>query len=442
MSVGAEGGAPTNYGGSGQNSPHSQPVCPCPNESELLSIIIRLSRHQGPANLPSLVRTLLSRGGHKDLDPKLYRRAYHRIRRLIKKLEAQGLLVVAKENGLTTILPSPSAILQHKLNSAPTVDLRFADAKLKLNGGGRIHPARARAREIIKKKKRLSETDWEELSNLFSQYKEDVNHKVIVLKHKRIPNEFLFLKYQHRFTKSRLKRKLAQYNAIWNNASRKYSKAVFLTLTLDPKTFNNLEEAKTRLSKSFNRLMSYLRKKYGFRPPYLAVKEPQKSGNPHVHVIIFGISRLGDHYELTKVFERLGFGKIHYEYALTRQSNSKDGWNWVRARPNGAKANPVAYLRKYLMKTFQAELSTSAQNEDYEAQSTFYIPVNRISFFFATNMRFFTYSRSLYPSIPAIKLPSQWIYVGTFYEEYLLEFTAFANAYLTQILDKPPPLAS
>jgi len=185
----------------------------------------------------------------------------------------------------------------------------------------RMHSSCFRARKILEAKKRLNFDDWLELSEHLNDYLENTSKRVIVLK--LIGWDiFKFLRYEHHFTKERLKAVLKDFETAWKIASQKYKVGVFITLTMNPATYSNLIKASSNISKALNRFMSYLRKLLGFRPAYISVLEPQDSGNPHLHVVIFGIKRIKDHYKLTEILEKQGFGPIHFEYKI-RNDNEK-----------------------------------------------------------------------------------------------------------------------
>ena len=58
----------------------------------------------------------------------------------------------------------------------------------------------------------------------------------------------------------------------------------FLTLTLDPKKVEG--DPVRYLRRAFDKLRTYLRRKYGAAPTYICVLEFQANGNPHLHILI------------------------------------------------------------------------------------------------------------------------------------------------------------
>ncbi len=58
----------------------------------------------------------------------------------------------------------------------------------------------------------------------------------------------------------------------------------FVTLTLDPEKIEG--DSVIYLRETFNKLRTYLRRKYGSAPKYIAVLEFHENGKPHLHVLI------------------------------------------------------------------------------------------------------------------------------------------------------------
>jgi hypothetical protein len=58
----------------------------------------------------------------------------------------------------------------------------------------------------------------------------------------------------------------------------------FVTLTLNPEKIEG--DSVIYLRETFNKLRTYLRRKYGSAPKYIAVLEFHENGKPHLHVLI------------------------------------------------------------------------------------------------------------------------------------------------------------
>jgi len=334
---------------------------------------------------------------------------YMKLYRFLKSLEEKGLVQLSKVDGLIWVKPKVDLI-----------NVNIVKFKLVNYGSPRFkHPSRFEACSLLMRKKELSRDDWLYLDGLLYEYVEDVSSRVIVLKHVEM-DRFRFLRYKHRFLKHELEAILKRYDLVFVNASKLYDKAVFITLTMNPSTYSNLYQASKRIGEALNRLMSFLAKRYGKRLHYIAVLEPMDSGNPHLHVIIFGISRIEEHYELTKVLAKHGFGYIHYEYSIMK---TKDG-NWVwrnRAyKPERCKTMDVkAYLKKYLVKVFHKALNGGSWKQGLT------ISDYKLAYYFASNKRFFTCSRALMVKREKASL-GLWVYIGSWYwldvPNWILEF--------------------
>jgi len=396
-----------------------------PQECRILRFIALNGEGLG-VNFPYLLRFYAeSEGIEPDLllsDRRLYMRLYMRLRRFLSRLENQGFIEFQKVDGLVWIKPTSAMVdLICAVNSK-------IQTGVKPNGGGKTafsvrvfgHWARVEASKLLLSRKELSFEDWEELDGLLSDYVEDVGKRVIILARRDVfgEREFKFLRYRHRFLRRELKRKLRLYDRVWALASAKYSEGIFLTLTMDPKTYRNLYEASKRISKALNRFMSFLAKRLGFRPPYLAVFEPMDSGNPHIHLVVWGVRRIEDHYSLTRILVRQGFGMIHWEYGIKRNGSS---WTWRnrRYKPRGAKGDVIGYLKKYLKKVFYGCSKPSEPKLEYSESLHRWIKRPqpsladfKLAFYFASNKRFFTFSRC-FNSPKSRYRSSGWVFVGS-----------------------------
>ena len=79
----------------------------------------------------------------------------------------------------------------------------------------------------------------------------------------------------------------------------------FLTLTLDPQKIQG--DPVVYLRSTFNKLRTYLRRKFGCAPKYVAVLEFHQNGNPHLHVLI---DRFVEQAWLSTAWDAVGGGRI------------------------------------------------------------------------------------------------------------------------------------
>ena len=231
----------------------------------------------------------------------------------------------------------------------------------------------------------------------FKNYLDNMKDKYLVFKRyqpKRKPSPGLVIPLKVRFTdRSIIKKTLDKFDFACDLASTKYKSGVFLTLTTDPYLFNNIWDANRHFSKAWNKFLSYLTKRFGFRPKYIASYEYTKdTGLMHMHAIIFGVSWLADHSEITAEWQACGQGKINYEYVI---HYNNDRWEWTKKEPANANyKSPTDYLKKYIKKAL------------YD--------ISDHDLFWLFNKRFLTCSRDF--SMPFQYPPSRvclWKYIGT-----------------------------
>lgn len=122
----------------------------------------------------------------------------------------------------------------------------------------------------------------------------------------------------------------------------------------------------------------YIKQDKNLKLPYLCVREFQRNGNVHYHIIIFGISWLKRNDEISKIWQEYGQGKITKINKISW--NQERGYTWAAGRaPEDAKGRqPLEYLKKYLLKGQYAEKNPEAA-----------------LLYWVFNSRFFTYSSSL-----------------------------------------------
>jgi len=332
----------------------------------------------GYVNFPYMLRRLYHTQATPTRNKNEYYKLYMRLDRKITKLEQKGLVAVhIGTDGLKWIAITESGIdLIMRVQNSNHVKHSEQD---KVFIPKRARPERIEAIKYCLERKQLTYSDYESLLSYYEIYLEWIDDRYIVLRRTEdappdVP-PFLLIRYKTRFNDpSRILENVEKYEKIFENAGKAYKKAVFLTLTTDPKRHKSIYHSWKFFSKNFNRFMSWLRKKLGFRPPYVAVYEFTKSGLMHVHVIFFGLSYLAHKYTITEAWKRTGQGEITYIYAL---KNEKGKFVWSRGKPKDCKSSKTAedYLKKYLMKGMNNPKA--------------------LVFYWVSNKRFFTYSRSL-----------------------------------------------
>lgn len=241
--------------------------------------------------------------------------------------------------------------------------------------------------KLIHGVKQLSQADYAEINKLFDYYNDDTLSKIIAIMDES-NGEILGAEYSTRFNDLRKSAaNLDKYDFAIDKSLRHYRKACFLTITTDPKKFNNLWEANRNFQTAWNRFVQLLTKRFGRRPKYITANEYTKNGKLHSHALIM-LDYLMPHKELSKVWDRCGQGKIVWVYNVYR-TNTKKGMEWrfdARKRPPRSKGISTGdYIKKYLKKSMLA--STDKWDDQAAIQSMYWI----------MNKRFWSCSRSFLP---------------------------------------------
>lgn len=224
-----------------------------------------------------------------------------------------------------------------------------------------------------------------EIERLAEFYKRDVVDKGIVLENS-CDGRVLVLPYYTRFSENYYPSKASELRRMIT-----FDDAVLLTLTDDPRLRSCLFDAKNALLSGWAKLCNVMKKNaqrntgrvVGWTGEYLAVPEFQKSGNPHLHVILAGC-RWIDVDWLRQLWEsRYGVGTFV---------------NVERIRNNRKKV--INYVLKYLFK--------GADDPRH------------LALLWALNARAFNCSRSIFNSYKTncdkkgVRSECQWSFIGVF----------------------------
>jgi len=396
------------------------------DELRIINIIFQ-NRH--PVNIQQLLQYLWGQQQQWDKRSKEYRKLYMRLYRKLLKMRDDGLVVLVKDAyGVVFVSLTPRAL--NLIQQARNSNSRKSPIQSLFQLPKKARPERIEAIKKVLTVQMLSPQIKEQIDALFDEYISDVSNRIVVLKRREDADPymppFILYPYRTRFTSNEIAvENLKKYETVFKIASQHYKYAVFLTLTTDPNRFKSLWHSWRHFSVAWNRFMSYIRKRLGFRPHYVAVYEFTKSGLLHTHVVLFGIKHLLHYKEISRVWSKHGQGRIIYIYQI-RNDNGK--WHWVRKRPKDAKKGEGAedYLKKYLKKAlFQDE---------------------GLSLYWVSNKRFFTCSRFFSQYFP--KRPSslgEYEFFGSFLEWDLPEWVLTPESYISPAIYKqfigftPPP---
>lgn len=335
------------------------------------------------------------------------------LHKIIRPLLRKGIIVKRKANGLTWIRLAHKQLFEEAHHKVDLIlKTRVSQTPTRPNRRYvRANPYRLQALKVLANVNVLNGETWSTLNYLFNAYMRDISNRAIILKH--VSNDsWLWLPYRTRFSKTGIKKLLSKFNDVFN-ASNSFKYGIWITLTVDPKKYRNIVTMRYELQKSWNRFMSYLKKKFGFRPKYLRVIEFTKSGLIHYHILLFNIRRIGDKKtEVTPYLEKIGFGKINFMYQVVNRNGRWIPKKLLEAEKGyydgaGLPSNLRGYLSKYLTKVFRdIDFEGYPQVDENE--------INPIVLYWALNSRFFTCSMDLLPHSDYHR-SYEWVFWGSGY---------------------------
>lgn len=153
-----------------------------------------------------------------------------------------------------------------------------------------------------KKKPVWSNNAYQQIQVNFLNYKNRINNQVLVLFPDPTKSDNFFapvrtMPWSTRFTdKNIMRAKQAEYHSLWDNAALKFDKSVMVTLTNDPKLFDNLLEANKSHMTAVNAFFSFVKhrvesekKRY---PDFKILNEAVKRGYPLTFESLSGLRGL------------------------------------------------------------------------------------------------------------------------------------------------------
>jgi hypothetical protein len=233
-------------------------------------------------------------------------------------------------------------------------------------------------------------------------YVGDVSGKTIVLVDPS-EKEIIYLPYRTRFDEDYGKRIARKLKGIG------FTEGIFLTLTLNPRLFSTLHEAYVSMISGFNKIITAVRKRYPNFKGYVRVVEFQESGNPHLHVLLFGVDFVPVEW-IRELWEE--------RYQLGTQINVKRIDNQKGA---------IRYIMKYLLKAFKGESSEEVEKANMQK-----------ALLWALNSRGWAVSKSLISLISnrltQTKSSGFWVYLGVYPIDVVglsyVEFMAYVGNYM------------
>jgi hypothetical protein len=381
----------------------------------------------------------------------------------IRISERERILSIADTKKAFDLISCPHARNPHEM--PPIVEkldkvtsLRYCEVyKSLLPQWSRIHEEHYKVAKVyfVKPPARLTDKDLREITSAFERYIFDVSDKYLLFRDE--GGDLRVLPYKTRYTSLDVAvEKVKKFEYACDVAIQRYDYAIFVTITVPP--IFPLKLCLWFLSYVMHRLKALIRKYEHETKPHLKVIEPQRSLNPHLHALIFGLNwimpkekftfwldeqlerfleRLGDNYKST-INKRAGDERVRQlnKYGRRmlkryrkykekqRRKETKSGKKFtgpinhitvVRKvdndyefdePPRDAKTRKVfEYLKYYVLKNLY-ECKRTAEDK-YRKQSI------EIAFYWLLRIQFFYVSPILRPP-PRERVVRGWEFIGSF----------------------------
>lgn len=329
-------------------------------------------------NLPELVKAYLIHDGHpKRTKGKIYHRYYQRLRNRVEKLRDFEIISVSDVDGLVHIQNTEIFLylINYIRNSTPEKLLSFLKRKP-------MNRHRRSATNLTSNVDRLNEKGQTLIINYMDNWRSEAIHKHILLL-KKVPGvdiEYSIpLRQTSRFlSKKKLKATLGRFHNILEQAGESYQKALFITLTTDPKQFPSIDAAKDHLRIALKRFETILKRKYGRNPEKIIFNDFMENGLPHLHIFIFGIPGNFIHH---KWLQRIWRDKCQQgEQVWINQVQYKNN-RWIPHRGKMGNSKISGDIESYLIKFLRKYLRDPSQ------------PSIQIAMYWVTGKRIYSCSR-------------------------------------------------
>jgi len=376
---------------------------------------------------------------------------YHNLYKFFRSGRNEGLFTVSKVGGLSVISFVPTVrdlappldteqakLKQNRQNANNGQDFKKISSELfnalkilnKFKGWGQTEIIDEKGTRRFKFFSPLHEAAFNRCVDLFRSWLLECAYKKLIFQAPGSP-DIIEMEYKNRFTDNGRKMHMREvFDDVFNTGTRTYKSGSFITLTTNPDNFENMYDANKEMSKNWNRLITFLRRKTGRKLRYVNVREFQKNGRLHMHVIVFGLSLKQDVVDkrrniftnsmIQNAWIRYGQGSITNVIPL-KYDNDRGLLTWVNDKPDDCAKNedPIDYLKKYLSKVFKGnfEPEFDLSDNDYKPNEKDLfnldeLPLNVESAYFhavslfqywANSCRFYTYSPDLLSGLLAFQ---------------------------------------
>ncbi|WP_158024129.1 rolling circle replication-associated protein [Methanosarcina horonobensis] len=198
-----------------------------------------------------------------------------------------------------------------------------------------------------------------EVDDFFQSYCTRVSSEKIVLT--RAPDgdpvfsQDLIINYKTRFTdQARQQDNINGFRSSYRTLLKRHLKGVFLTLTAPYNPAKTLWGANKSILQAWGKMKDFFNSVLPNRCDWICVREFQKNGRLHFHILIGGTNWLASKKLLQYTWMKYGGGPILDIHSIHHEPGR--GWLWSRSRPSEAEGQqPEDMLESYLEKSMSRE---------------------------------------------------------------------------------------
>lgn len=227
---------------------------------------------------------------------------YQRLRRLVNR---RDWFKVTDTSGFKQIEATPEGLktdsLLRQQYEYPQNNRRNGDRQSTVRGksettGGRLSKTpKERVQSFFDSYKRVESDEIKlGLFGEFVTWRENIEGTYSVFRQHRgratTNKEYLLFEYPSRFKdRQEADKSFSRLTTALHKATEGERRGVMVTLTPDPKRFENHTEIVEAIQENLSRFIEWTVYQLGHRPEYLKILEFQKNGLPHYHIVLFGV---------------------------------------------------------------------------------------------------------------------------------------------------------
>ena len=204
---------------------------------------------------------------------------------------------IENRGDLSWIEPTPTLLRQHNVYRRNTRGRKGSNANEKTGIENSEYP-KEKVRDFLSNSgtKRIREDSLRRtLIKRFRSWRDSIDGTFSIFEStsEEAPEEYLLVETESRFnSKTEANRSLDRLATALEAAQEKHRQGVMLTVTPQPVRFSTHKDMSDTIREGTGKLKDWLRYRVGHTPESIKVLEYQRQGQPHYHIVLFGIQKV------------------------------------------------------------------------------------------------------------------------------------------------------